>query len=155
MGANKKKGQSTFRITAALFFLSAFFEILSITSDVLLFGEIRGGISAGIYHIIYIVLFVALGVGLWGARQWGYPLVFVTTALYTLDKLQFLFSQQAIEVLINTQMGGYESTLQAQGIDAALILQAIVLMTIVVILSWWGFALYTYWRRDYFKSIGE
>lgn len=154
MGQDKKKGQFTFRTTAVLFVLSAFFELLSITAEVPLFGEIRGGIGAGIYHLVYIVLFAALGIGLWSAKRWSYTLVFATTALYTLDKLQLLLSQQVIEAIIKAQMSGFESELQAQGITEAVILQAIVLMSVVVILCWWGFALYTYWRRDYFKSNG-
>ena len=154
MGQDKKKGQFTFRATAALFALSAVFELLSITAEVPLFGEMRGGIGAGIYHLVYIALFAALGVGLWSAKRWGCTLVLATTALYTLDKLQFLLSQQVIEAVIKAQMSGFESELQAQGITEAVILQAIVLMSVVVILCWWGFALYTYRRRDYFKSDG-
>ena len=147
-----KKGTFTFRTAAVLFVLSAIFELFSVTSEVPLFGAIRGGLSANVYHIVYIMLFLALGVGLWEAKKWGYMLVFVTTALYTLDKLQFMLSSQAVEAFITTQMGGYESELQAQGISAGLIMEAIVLMSIVVILCWWGFAWYTYVRRDYFQA---
>jgi hypothetical protein len=132
--------------------LSAVFELLSVTSEVPLFGAIRNGLSADIYHIVYVLLFLALGVGLWSAKKWGYMLVFITTALYTLDKLQFMLSRQVVEAFIATQMGGYESELQAQGINAGLIMEALVLMSIVVILCWWGFAWYTYVRRDYFQA---
>jgi hypothetical protein len=48
-------------------------------------------------------------------------------------------------------MSGYEETLRSQGVDSAHIMQAIML-DIIIVLCWWGFALYTYWRRDYFKS---
>lgn len=154
MPGDGKKGQFTFRTTAALFLLSAVFELLSISSETLLFGDIRGGAVAGIYHLVYVALFTALGVGLWSGRRWGYALVFVTTTIYTLDKLQFLLSRQALETFLANQMAGYESVLQSQGIDMALIMQTIVLASMVVILFWWGFALYTYWRRDYFKSSG-
>lgn len=152
MESHPKKGRFTFRTAAVLFVLSAVFELLSITAEAPLFGEIRSGVSAGFYHTAYVVLFLGLGIGLWSAKKWGYTLVFVMTALYTLDKLQLLLSQQALAAFVKAQIGGFESELQAQGIDEALILQSIVLMSIVVILCWWGFALYTYWRRDYFKS---
>ena len=151
MPVDRKKGQFTFRTTAVLFILSAFFELLSVGSETLLFGVIRAGIIAGIYHLVYVTLFMTLGVGLWSGKSWGYPLVFGTTIIYTLDKVQFLLGREALETLIANQMAGYESALQAQGIDAALLMQAIALMSVVVVLCWWGFALYTYLQRDYFK----
>jgi len=152
MEPGRKKGHFTFRTTAVLFMISAAFEILSITAEEPLFGEIRNGISVAIYHLVYAILFAALGIGLWRARKWGYTLVFVTTALYTLDKLQFIMNQQVMENFIRQQMSGYEQALQSQGVDSGLIMQAIMLTSIIIVLCWWGFALYTYWRRDYFKS---
>jgi multisubunit Na+/H+ antiporter MnhC subunit len=152
MEPDRKKGHFTFRTTAVLLMVSAAFELLSLTAEAPLFGEIRSGIGVGIYHLAYVALFMALGVGLWRARKWGYTLVFVTTAVYTLDKLQFILSRQAMENFIAQQMSGYEEALQSQGVDSALIMQAIVLTNIIIVLCWWGFALYTYWRRDYFKS---
>jgi multisubunit Na+/H+ antiporter MnhC subunit len=152
MEPGRKKGHFTFRTTAVLFMISAAFEILSITAEEPLFGEIRSGTSITIYHLVYAILFAALGVGLWRARKWGYALVFVTAALYTLDKLQFIMSQQVMENFIRQQMSGYEQALQSQGVDSGLIMQAIMLTSIIIVLCWWGFALYTYWRRDYFKS---
>ena len=152
MEPDRKKGHFTFRTTALLLMVSAAFELLSLTAEEPLFGEIRSGIGVGIYHLAYAVLFTALGVGLWRARKWGYTLVFVTTAVYTLDKLQFILSRQAMENFIVQQMSGYEEVLQSQGFDSALFMQAIVLTNIIIVLCWWGFALYTYWRRDYFKS---
>jgi hypothetical protein len=152
MAEEKKKGQFTFRTAAVFFILSALFEMLSFPSQPLLFGAARGGVVAAVYHLAYLALFVALGIGLWSGQGWGYPLVFVATAVYTLDRLQMLFSWQALESFIVSQLGGYESALQARGVDAALLVQAVMLISIVVILCWWGFAAYTYLRRDYFQS---
>jgi hypothetical protein len=152
MDPDKKKGHFTFRTTAVLFILSAAFELLSITDEVPLFSEVRGGIAAGIYHIVYAVLFLTLGLGLWGAKKWGYTLVFVATALYTIDELQFLVGQKAVETYITKQISGYESVLQSFGLNAALLILLFLLTSILVAICWWGFALYTYWRRDYFKS---
>jgi multisubunit Na+/H+ antiporter MnhC subunit len=78
----------------------------------------------------------------------------VTAALYALDKLQFFMNQEAMERFIKQQMSGNESALQAQGIDSMLIMQAMALTSVVIVFCWWGFALYTYWRRDYFKNTG-
>jgi hypothetical protein len=152
METKSKKGHFTFRATAVLLMASAVLELLSFTSEIPLLGEIRGGVSAGIYHGVYAALFLGMGVGLWSARKWGYTLVFVTTVLYTLDKLQLVLGRQALETFIKAQMSGFESQLQSQGINENMIMQAIVLMAIVVVLCWWGFALYTWWRRDYFTA---
>jgi hypothetical protein len=154
MTTERKKGHFTFRTAAVLLIASAVLELLSVTSEVPLFDEVRGGIEAVIYHLVYAGLFLVLGVGLWRARKWGYTLVFVTTAIYTLDKLQLVLGRQALDTFIKAQFAGYESQLQSQGIDTALIMQAVVLMAVVVVLCWWGFALYTWWRRDYFRDIG-
>jgi hypothetical protein len=152
MESDRKKGHFTFRTTAVLLMASAVFELFSITAEEPLFGEIRSGLSVGIYHVFYAALFAALGVGLWNAKKWGYALVYVTTAVYTLDKLQFILSRQVMENFIAQQMSGYEEALQSQGVDSALFMQVIVLMSIAIVFCWWMFALYTYWRRDYFKS---
>ena len=151
MESDQKKGRVTFRITAVLFILSAVFELISLNSEALLLGAIRGGVIAVVYHLFYVALFAALGLGLWNSARWGYQLVFAATAVYTLDKLQLFLNQQAISALVVQAMSGNESALQAQGITEAQLVQSIMLMTVVVIFSWWGFALYTYWRRDYFK----
>jgi hypothetical protein len=154
MTTERKKGHFTFRTAGVLLMASAALELFSVTSEVPLLGEVRGGIAAGIYHLVYAGLFLALGMGLWSAKKWGYTLVFVTTAIYTLDKLQLVLGRQALDTFIRAQFAGYESQLQAQGIDAALVMQAVVLMAAVVVLCWWGFALYTWWRRDYFRDNG-
>jgi hypothetical protein len=154
MEPDRKKGHFTFRTTAVLLIASAVFELLSITDEVPLFSEIRGGITAGIYHIAYVVLFLALGIGLWGAKKWGYTIVFVLAALYTLDALQLLLGQQVMETYLATQISGYESVFQSLGLNAALLTQLFVFTRVLVVLCWWGFALYTYWRRDYFKNTG-
>lgn len=154
MELHGKKGHFTFRATAVLLMASAVFELISITAEEPLFGEIKSGLSVGVYHVFYAALFAALGVGLWSAKKWGYALVFVTAAVYTVDKLQLILNRQAMDDFIKQQMSGYEEVLQSQGVDSALFMQAIVLTSIVVVLCWWGFALYTYWRRDYFKNTG-
>lgn len=154
MTTDRKKGHFTFRTAAVLLIASAVLELLSVTSEVPLFDAIRGGMAAGIYHLVYAGLFLALGVGLWRASKWGCTLVFVTTAVYTLDKLQLVLGRQALDTFIKAQFAGYESQLQSQGMDTALVAQAVVLMSVVVVLCWWGFALYTWWRRDYFKNNG-
>lgn len=154
MGTDSKKGRFTFRFAAVLLAISAALELLGVASEALLFGEVRHGVAAGIYHLLYAALFVALAWGLWKAAKWGYTLIFVAAGVYTLDKMQFVLYPAAMEAFITTQMAGMESELQAQGIDASMLAQTMTLMAFVAIACWWGFALYAYWRRDYFSPVG-
>jgi multisubunit Na+/H+ antiporter MnhC subunit len=151
---HKTHGRFVFRTSAILLIASALLEIFSITDEVPLFNELRGGVAAGIYHLAYVALFLALGIGIWGAKKWGYVLVFVTTVIYTLDSLQYILSQQAIAGYIKTQISGYESVFESLGFNADQLTQLFVLTSLLVSLCWWGFALYTYLRRDYFKNTG-
>jgi hypothetical protein len=150
MTTDRKKGHFTFRTAGVLLIVSAAWELLSITSEVPLFGETRGGAGAGVYHVVYAALFLALGMGLWSAKKWGYMLVFVTTAVYTLDKLQFLLSRQAMESYAVQMQAALEP--QMPGIDRVFVLQILMLVLVLFMLCWWGFALYTWWRRDYFQN---
>jgi hypothetical protein len=142
------KGKSTFRFVAVMFLLSAVFELYSIASPAPLLGAYRGGAAIVVYHVLYTALYAALGVGLWKATGWGYTLVFVVTAVYTLDKLQYVFFGNAVLDGIANQLGQYRDVLQA--VDRSSLLQALRLAALGLIAGWWGFALYTYLRRSYF-----
>ncbi|KPJ77768.1 MAG: hypothetical protein AMJ54_06210 [Deltaproteobacteria bacterium SG8_13] len=148
--STKIKGRTTFRIAAALFLLSAVFELVGILSPVLLLGTFRGGIAAAAVHLFYAAIYLALGIGLWKARPWGYRLVFAATALYTLDKLQYVIYRQTILGEIMRQAGIQRQLLQ--GIDQSMIVQVLVLVAALFAAGWWGFAAYTYFRRDYFRT---
>ncbi len=41
---------------------------------------------------------------------------------------------------------------QMPGIDRVFVSQVLMLVLILFMLCWWGFALYTWWRRDYFGN---
>jgi hypothetical protein len=43
---------------------------------------------------------------------------------------------------------------QMPGIDRVFVLQVLMLVLVLFMLCWWGFALYTWWRRDYFQNNG-
>jgi len=144
----KKKGSLTFKSAGVLFFLSAIPEIFSLTMDVPLLGRIIGGGGAAAYHLVYFFLYLSLGIGLWGARQWGYKLVFIATAVYTLDKaLLLLYRESAVKWIVQ-QLNRYGGA--GQMLDPGTMSRAILMMTVTVVVCWWGFALYTYLRRDYF-----
>lgn len=152
MAMERKKGHFTFRTAAVFFFVSAVFELLAVGTPVPFFGELRGGAVTLVYHLVYAALFVALGAGLWGARPWGYTLVFAVTALYTLDRLQLLLSDAAMNAVV-VQMQA-EIGAAMPGIEMAPVSQALVLLLVLFVAGWWGFALYARWRRDYFRNTG-
>ncbi|MBI5613028.1 MAG: hypothetical protein HY942_08180, partial [Gammaproteobacteria bacterium] len=115
--ASHRKGHVTLRTAAVLFALSALLELAGMTLPAPLFGEFRGGTAALAYHLVYVLLFLALAVGLWTAKPWGYLMIFIGGVLYTLDKLQFLMSGNVTKELVNTIFRGQEPLLQAVGPD--------------------------------------
>lgn len=144
------KGRITIRIAAVFFVLSALFELISGTGDAPLFGAIRGGAVALVYHLIFMAVFLAIGIGLWSAKRWGYWAVMGGTALYTLDKVQFLLARETFEASIMPMLAGQPDVLQL--ISKEEIFHIVVIMYVVFVLCAWGFALYIYWRRAYFAQ---
>jgi hypothetical protein len=142
------KGKLNFQIAGVLFVLSALLELFSINSRVPLFGNIRGGMIAATYHLIYAVLFFPLGYGLYRARSWAYTLVFVATALYTLDRLVYVLDRKALEIYLVTLLNKYGVAIGIP--ETGFILKVILLATVLIVACWWGFAGYTYLRREYF-----
>ena len=167
----KRKGTFTLRTAAVLFVLSAMLEFVFWSTEVTLFGAIRGGAVAYAYHLLYAILYAVLGVGLWTAQRWAYPTVFATTAICTVDNLQTIFSRDVIvewqmqEMAtifdrLKQEMAGKEELLQFMNKEELLrtmnmnrdsMLNAVVLLSVLFIACWWGFAWYTHLRRDYFK----
>ena len=144
------KGKFTFQTAGVLFVLSALFELFSINSRVPLFGNIQGGVIAATYHLIYVVLFFPLGFGLYRARSWAYTLVFVATGLYTLDRLVYVLDRKALEIYLMTLLNKYGLTVGIP--QTGFILKVILIATVLIIACWWGFAGYTYLRREYFHQ---
>jgi len=143
------KGKFTFQSAGVLFALSALIELFSINSRVPLFGNVQGGIIAATYHLIYGVLFFFLGFGLYKARPWAYTLVFTITGLYTLDRLVYVLDRNALETYLASLLEKYSVTVGIP--ETELILKIIMLATILIVACWWGFAWYTYRRREYFQ----
>jgi hypothetical protein len=131
------------------FVISAIFELSSLTTEIQLLGAVRGGAVAVLYHVVYVTLFLFMGVGLLTRRRWGYWLIFAGTAFYTLDKFLCLLDRETMEVYLMQQLQQYRDILEM--IDKQAFLQMMVLTTVLFIGCWWGFALYIYLRRDYFR----
>lgn len=144
------KGKFTFQTAGVLFVISALLEIFSITSRIPLFGNLRGGIVAATYHLIYAVLFFSLGFGLFKARPWAYRMVFVTTGLYTIDRLVYVLDQKALEIYLMTLLDKYG--LSTGTLQTGFVMKVILLATVLIVACWWGFAGYTYLRRKYFHQ---
>ena len=145
------KGNFTILTAGVLFLASAIFELISVTSEVPLFGAVRSGAVAVSYHVLYVAVFLAVGVGLLTAKRWGYGLVFGVTLLYTLDKLLVLLDSSTMEAYLEEVLGPHMETLESMGLDRDAMLQLITLETVVVVGCWWGFAGYIYFRRLYFQ----
>lgn len=146
----QKPGTFTIKSAAVAFFASAIFEMFSITSEVLLFGALRGGAVAVLYHLIFVGLFVAMGIGLWVPKTWGPRAVYGATAFYTLDKALYALDKTGREAEIMKAVGGHKEVLQMVGKGS--LLQLGVTTAVVLVACWWGFAAYIYLRREYFET---
>ncbi|MCA8922392.1 MAG: hypothetical protein KDD82_11320 [Planctomycetes bacterium] len=147
----KPKGALTLKAAGAMFACSALFDLISITTPVPLFGAMRGGAVAVIYHALYVALLLALGIGLWEGKRWGYRFVFVATAFYTLERGLFLLDEQGQRAYLEFS-GASQLHDLGLGDTEGLILEVMTLTTAAMVLSWWLFALYVRARRDYFQA---
>lgn len=147
---NVPKGRFTFRFAAVCFGLSALWEALSLQGDVPLFGQMVGGAGVAVYHAVYVALFAWLTFGLWTGHRSGYYALFATSVVYTLDRLQLLFVGDMLAAQIRQQLGGNEALLQQVGMGVDYLLWVLTVTIITIVLCWWGFVGYAYFRRDYF-----
>jgi hypothetical protein len=148
--AQKSKGRVTIRTAAVLFLVSAVFEIMDVASAVALFGGLRTGAAAVVYHFIFTALYAWSGIGMWTAKPWGYRAFMTTAALYTVDKIQMVLFPQAFYDYILQQM---TATREIVGmIPREQLIHYFVAVYLVLLLCWWGFALYIHKRREYFRA---
>ena len=66
------KGSRAIQIAGVFFLLSVIFEFLCVSAEIPLFGAVRSGTIAVLYHVVYAILFLGMGVGLLVAKRWGY-----------------------------------------------------------------------------------
>ncbi len=144
----KVKGRFTFRFAAVCFALSAVFELLNLQDEAILFGHIFGGLPAAVYHIAYAALFSWVTIGLWNGSRSGYYTLLVTSIVYTLDRLQAVFVGDTLAQSLRQQVATHPEILQV--ISADDLVRTAILTTFVLLLCWWGFVGYAYYRRDYF-----
>jgi hypothetical protein len=138
------------RFAGAAFGISAMFELLAIGSATPLFGALRGGAPAIVYHTIYVGLFAALAAGLWLPRPWGYRLLLAGCCFYTADNLRYVLDRDGMRALIEQQIGSFQSVRRLVDFDS--MMQVATLTAALSVACWWGFALYARRRRAYFAS---
>ncbi len=136
----------TMRTAGFFFMVSALIELVSINSAVPLFGQLRGGPVAILYHLVFIVLFGGMGFGLWSAKNWGFQAMFTGTIVYTIDRLLYLAGGRNIA----GEMGDYSYMLGPGGQEFVSMMLNIV--TLSTLGGWWGFLIFLYFKRDYFLS---
>lgn len=143
----------TMRFAGFFFLLSALFAAISLSSPVPLFGDVRTGALAVAYHLMYVALFAAMGVGLWSAKSWGFQAMCIGTAIYTADRLLYIFDTKARAAESKSAMDGLGDVQGLLGPDLQnSISQIINLATLVSIACWLVFLVYVYIHRDYFQS---
>jgi hypothetical protein len=142
------KGAFTIQSTGILFLASAAVEMASLTSPVPLFGDVRSGAVAVIYHLVFVALFIAIGYPLFKRLKIAPRIVFAGTAFYTLDRLVYLFDARGREAEITAALhkfGGAVGLLPKGSLEGIS-----TLTTALTLASWWGFALYVHFRRASF-----
>jgi len=142
------KGRLTIRTAGLFFWLSALLEILSIRIEVPILGVLRGGLVGGVYHVVFAAVFVTIGVGLWTGARWGPRVVYLATALYSIDRFRYVLDWAGREAELRSQLTSHPEILDVFGVDRLLTLGA--LLALLLVACWWGFAAYIYVRRGYF-----
>jgi hypothetical protein len=127
---------------------SAALELLDLAAPAPLFGGLRSGAAALLYHGLYVVLYAGIGFGLWSARPWGYAAVMAGTAATTLDKAQLLLARDTLYSYLMTQLTVTRDLVAL--VPRQQLLSAFSAAYILIVLCWWGFAGYVHLRRGYF-----
>jgi hypothetical protein len=149
--AQKVKGRATIRTAAVLFLVSAVFEIMDFNSAAVLFGGVRVGAIAVIYHLVFAAFNIFSGIGMWTAKPCGYWAFMTTTAIYTIDKVQLILFRDAFYDYILQQLTVTRDVVGM--IPKEQLIQYFMIAYLVLLLCWWGFAFYTHTRRQYFHEI--
>jgi len=144
----RRKGAFTIKSAGVFFIISGFLSLLSVTSDVPLFGAMRGGVVAIAHNLVFIAFFFGIGIGLLQGTLWGYQTLMAGTILYSAEKLMFALDKATREAYL-----GATEMFQQLGplMDVDDLHPLLMLMAFVSVGCWWGFAGYIYLRRDYFQ----
>jgi len=147
----KMKGRTTLRIAAVCFLASAVFEFLDVLAPVPLLGAIRSGAAAMGYHLLS-PRFSWPWASDSGLVTLGYGAVMAGTAIYSIDKVQMLFARHTFSDYLMQQFTT-PTTREILGlVPKDLLLQVMSVAYLMLVLCWWGFALYVHLRRSHFTQ---
>lgn len=155
----KQPGEITFKITAVFFWISAFFELTSVSASMPLFGVIVISPTVMLYHLTYLILFTVLGFGLWFAKGWGYYTLWLTTVVYATDRIQAGLSPDLLREYITAQLQDHAQVLKLLQMDMGFLKQSGILdltvwwmqvLAFAIAACWVGFLGYAYRHRRYF-----
>jgi hypothetical protein len=144
----KRKGRSTILFAGGFFLLSAAIGLCTLTSAVPLLGAMRPGAVAVCYNLFFAAVFTGMGLGLLLGRPWGREVVLAGTVVYTIDRFLFLLDKGARAAYLGSS--GLSNQLASMS-DMKMLDQGVVLAVAISLLCWWGFGVYVYVRRDYFR----
>ena len=144
------KKNISFKIAGIFFAVSFAFELANITHETVIFGMTLSGGTAGLGHLFYALLYGFIGFGLWFGTCWGAFAVYIGTAVYSMDKLTYILNRNGIEQTMVNDLSYYNMALQPGEIETLVSLT--ILTVLIMVVSWWGFAIYTYVQRSYFLS---
>jgi hypothetical protein len=147
--AQQIKGRATIRTVAVFLLASAVFEIMDYSTAIALFGGVRAGAAAFVYHFLFAALYFLSAVGLWTAKPWGYWAFMTATVIYTIDKVQLILFPQAFYDHIMRQLSVTRGIVGMIPRDQ--LLQYFMIVYGVLVVCWWGLALYLHMRRPYFQ----
>lgn len=128
--------------------ISGAWMIVTCTSPVVLLGAVRGGIVAVLYNGAMGAAFVAMGYALANYKTWALSATAITTALYTLDKVLFIFDKKGRLASLGADAELLDILGDGMG---AMIDQVLVLMSVAFLAGWWGLVLYIYLKRGVFR----
>lgn len=148
-----RPGQGTMMFAGICFLLSAAWELVSVTSAVPLFGAVRGGLTAGAYHVLWAGVMGCTGLGLVRMSSWTPRVVYGATLLYTIDRAIYLLDEKVRRAEIDQAIGSMREVREYLDVHSLMSIATSVILAVVA--CWWGFALYVRIRRDSFVARPE
>lgn len=126
-----------------LLLLSGVWMAITITSPVPLFGAMRGGVVAVLYNGVFAASLFAMGLALATYKPWALNATWAASACYSVDKLLFLLDSGARKA----SLAESRALLNAFGASLETLLdQAMVGVSLLFLLGWWGLV-WVVWRR--------
>ena len=147
----QKKPGINIMLPGVLFIISAAFEFASILSPVYQFGAQQSGFFSFAQHLMYTALYLIMGIGLVKLKTWGPMSVYISTAIYCLDRVLYIYTNTIMfEVNKFISLLPIEPEFIFLLYPPELIRQVVGGVYLVVIACWLGFAGYIFWKRNDF-----